>query len=301
MRKFLLFFAACFAFAFSQPAWAENDGPILTGKVNPTVTRSVPLPFNAVVEEVLVRPGEAIQAGAPLMRYHLQDEALRMLERELTTGANTENLRSQMLTLESELATARAERNKTRHLVSSGLGSKQALGRLDENVASLNNRIELLKATISKAEKNFEMRLKELSGYFDQEIKENQPLPASLVLKSPISGYVLSLDQGANPGQLMNAGFSPLQVGQIDPVIIRVPVYETDLNNIKIGDAATVEIPSLRNRQFKGEVTEISWISTDMNVANPSYYLVELTVPNPELLMKPGFKAIARFNSSSSR
>ena len=33
-----------------------------------------------------------------------------------------------------------------------------------------------------------------------------------------------------------------------------------------------------------------------MNVANPSYYTVELTVPNPDLELKPGFKAIVRFS-----
>lgn len=294
MRKiFFYLFLLCMPVTL---AVAEEAGPILTGKVTTTVTRNVPLPFNAVVDEVLVKPGQAVEAGAPLMRYHLQEEAERLLERELTTGANTENLKSQVLTLERELANTTAERNKTRQLVSSGLGSRQALSRLDGSVESLHNRIELLRATIKKAEKNFEMRLKELSGYFGQEIKADAPLPNELVLTSPIKGYVLSLDQGANPDQLLDAGFSPIQVGQMDPVIIRVPVYETDLNNIKVGDTAEVEIPSLGNRKFKGQVTEISWISTDMNVANPSYYMVELTVPNPQLLMKPGFKAVARFS-----
>ena len=60
-------------------------------------------------------------------------------------------------------------------------------------------------------------------------------------------------------------------------------------------DKAVVEIPSLGNRKFTGIVNEISWISTDMNVANPSYYTVELTVPNPDLVLKPGFKAVVHF------
>ena len=53
-----------------------------TGKVVATVTRDVRLPFNAVIDEVLVRPGDAIKAGDPLVRYHLQDEAERVLQRE---------------------------------------------------------------------------------------------------------------------------------------------------------------------------------------------------------------------------
>jgi HlyD family secretion protein len=45
-------------------------------------------------------------------------------------------------------------------------------------------------------------------------------------------------------------------------------------------------------------VNEISWVSNDMSVSNPSYYSVEITVPNPNLELKPGFKAVVRFKGS---
>lgn len=283
-------------FAFTYARAQDPTGPILTGKVNTTVTRGVPFPFNAVVDEVLVRSGQPVDVGDPLVRYHLQDEAARILHHELTIGADTENLKGQVLNLERELANTTAERNKTRQLVSSGLGSRQALARLDDNVSSLKSRIQLLNTTIHKAESNFEARLKELSNYFGREIKSGEPLPEELVLTSPIKGYVLSVDAAVNPEQLLGAGMMPVHVGQMDPVIIRVPVYETDLRDIKVGDDAEVEIPSLNNRKFKGVVTDIAWLSDDMKVGNPSYYMVELSVPNPDLVMKPGFKAVARFH-----
>lgn len=295
-----LILAAAALCIFHVPAMAEGEGPILTGKVNTTVTRGRHFPFTAIVDEVLVHPGQAVEEGAPLLRYHLQEDAERNLRREMTTGSNTEGLKGQILTMERELASIVAERNKTRQLVASGLGSKQALSRLENNVTSLQNRIALTKETLRKTEDNYKLRLKELSKYFGQPIKEGQELPKELVLTSPIKGFVLSIEPSVNPGQLLNAGMTPVQIGQMDPVIIRVPVYETDLNTIKIGDPVSVEIPSLNNRVFEGKVTEISWNSTDMNVSNPSYYMVELTVPNPDLLMKPGFKAVARFHGRKS-
>lgn len=285
----------------SSRSYPAQSDTILTGKVNATVTRDVPLRFNAVIDEIMAQPGQAVKAGTPLLRYHLQAEAKRLLDTELTIGADTENLKGQILTLQRELTATTAERNKTRQLVSSGLGSRQALARLDESVSSINDRIKLLKTTIEKAESNFEARLKELGEYFGVNLKPGEPMPDELLLISPIDGYVLSISPAANPGQLFSAQTSPIEVGKIDPVIIRVPVYETDLRDIKIGDEAEIEIPSLGNQVFKGKVTEISWTSTDMNVANPSYYMVELTVPNHELLMKPGFKAVARFTGSRSR
>lgn len=283
------------------PVFAADAETILTGKVVTTVTRPVTVPFNGIVEQVLVKPGTAVEEGTPLLRYKLQNEAEHQLQTELTIGAGTEELRGQVLDLDREILNLTAERNKTRQLVSSGLGSRQALTRQEEYLASVRNSIDLLRSTISKKEANFQSRLKELSGYFGQTIKAGDSLPENLVLISPIKGYVLSVAAATNPGQLIEAGSAPIVVGQLNPVLIQIPVYEAEINNIKVGDTAEVEIPSLNNRSFKGVVNEISWISTDMNVVNPSYYTVEVTVPNPDLVLKPGFKAVVRFSGFPRR
>ena len=167
----------------SGPALAAESGTsttILTGKVVTTVTRAVPIPFNAVVDEVLVKPGDAVEKGSPLLRYHLQEEAERILQREVTIGAATENLKGQVLDFERQLAETTAQRNKARQLVASGLGSRQALTRLEDDVDSLKRRIELLRTTIQKTESNFASRLKELEGYYGVPIKEGEQLPVTL-------------------------------------------------------------------------------------------------------------------------
>ena len=64
---------------------------------------------------------------------------------------------------------------------------------------------------------------------------------------------------------------------------------------IKEGDPATVTIPALGDRAFAATVDKISWYSTDMKVGTPSFYNIELTVPNPEFELKPGFKVVAEF------
>ncbi|WP_374283288.1 HlyD family secretion protein [Desulfovibrio sp.] len=275
-----------------------SGATILTGKVVTTVTRAAPVPFHAVVDEVLVKPGQPVDKGTPLMRYHLQEEAERVLQREVTTGAGTEDLKGQVLDLERRLAETAAQRNKARQLAASGLGSAQASSRLEDDVHSLQRRIDLLRVTIQKSEKNFSTRLEELSGYFGKPIREGESLPKELTLTAPIDGYVLSLDATLYAGALLGAGSSPIRVGKLDPVLIQVPVYEAEISGIKAGDSVEVEIPSLNGKKFAGTVNEISWVSTDMSVSNPSYYSVEITVPNPNLELKPGFKAVVRFKGS---
>lgn len=285
--------AVCFALSIVQAVPAAEVR--LTGKVVTTVTRVAPMPFNGVVDEVLVRPGDAVEQGAPLLRYHLEDEAARVLQRELITGASTEGDRSQILSLQQQQKEIEAQRNKARQLAASGLGSRQASSRLEANYESIQRRIELLKLTIEKREKTFAARLRELEGYFGQKLDPRGDLPETLTLTAPISGYVLSVTAETSPGSLLRQGAAPISVGQLNPVLIRVPVYEADVNSIAVDDVATVQIPSLQDKEFAATVSEISWASTDMNVGNPSYYTVELTVPNPTLELKPGFKAIVLF------
>ncbi|GFH62232.1 MAG: uncharacterized outer membrane efflux protein [Candidatus Desulfovibrio kirbyi] len=294
----------CLLTGNASAADSASTSIVLTGKVMATVMRSVPIPFNAVVDEVLVKPGDAVQEGTPLLRYHLQDEAARGLQREVTTGATTtsgsttENVKSQILDMERQLAETTAQRNKARQLANSGLGSRQALNRLEDDVRSLQQRIELLHSTIQKAESNFALRLKELEDYFGEPIREGQLLPRILALTSPIAGYVLSLESSLNPGGVLAAGTAPVKVGQLNPVLIEVPVYEAEISGIKEGDVASVEIPSLENKKFTAKVSEIAWVSNDMTVTSPSYYTIELIVPNPDLELKPGFKAVVYFNDT---
>lgn len=274
---------------------AGNQTTILSGKVISPVTRHAPLPFNAIMDEVLVSPGDAVTEGQALVRYHLQEEAERLLQKEVTLGPGTENSRAQMLDMERRLAEMLAQRNKAKQLVASRLGSPQALERLEGDVASIQQRIALLRSSITKSENTFKGRLNELGGYFGMPIAEGATLPRSLTLTAPIAGHVLSLLPNLYPGTLLGGGTSPVLVGQMNPMIIQVQVYEAEMSRIKEGDTATVTIPSLQDRGFIAKVTSMAWTSNDMNVASPSFYTVELMVPNPDLELKPGFKAVVHF------
>lgn len=281
-------------FCAAPAAVSAADSTVLTGKVMTPVERFPASHFNGIIDEILVSPGDHVKEGQPLMRYTLQPEARRNLQREVDNGDGTEGWRAQIIDMERELARVQAERNKARSLAASGLGSNQASSRLEKDVSLVQGRIDILRSQLNRNEANFRDRLKELSGYFDQPIREKQQLPEYLYLKSPVDGYVLTRDSKSK-GSTFNAGFAPVRIGQMDPLYIAVPVYESEIADVKVGDKAKVEIPSLHNKQFEATVTQIAWFSNDMNVSSPSYYNVEMSIPNPNLDLKPGFKAVVRF------
>ncbi len=296
MRTGYIFFLAFFFVAsFFLPPESQAAETILTGKVMATVIRAEPLPFHAIIEKVCVRPGESVKKGSPLLRFRLQGDSERVLQQEITRGSDTEELRGKILELEREQARLEALCKKNRHLVASGLGSTQALSRQESEVVALKERIGLLRSTIRKAELTFSARLRELEKFYNVPLREGMILPdTDLILPSPIDGYVLSIGS-IFPGSLVPQGAQPVKVGPLDPMMIQVPVYEGELEDVSEGKVAQVEIPSLGNKKFEAKVTEISWVSNDMNVDKPSYFTVKLMVPNSKFELKPGFKAVVRF------
>ncbi len=280
-----------------QKVQAAEQATILSGKVFSPVTRSKAIPFNAIIQEVLVKPGQQVQEGDVLMRYTLTDEAQRSLDKELLRGAGTESTNAQILTLQGQLSNVKAQSNVSRQLAAAGLASSQASLRSSSEVNLLEQRIALLRQTLSKQENIFAERLEELGTYYGQEITENMPLPKVLMFTAPMSGHVLSIATNLQPGQNVTAGTEPILIGKMDPMLIQVQVYEGEIGRIKVGNAATVTIPSLQDKAFKATVSQISWTSTDLKVEAASYFTVQLTIPNPNFELKPGFKAVVQFSN----
>ncbi len=300
LKYIFLMLALCIVMPLQSLHAAEVQTTILNGKVVSPVTRAKALPFNAIVDEVLVSPGQSVIENQILMTYTLVDEDERILQKEITLGAGTEDTRGQVLTLQRQQAEVIAERNKAQKLAASGLGSKQAFNRIEGDVASLEKRIALLKDTAAKEEANFKQRLDEVSGYFGTTITAGSTLPKKLVLTSPIDGHVLSVATGLYSGTQLAKDSSPITVGKMDPMIIQVDVYEDDTEKLAVGDVAKVTIPSLDDKVFQATVAKIAWTSNNMSVDQPSYFTVELTLPNPDLELKPGFKAVIQFGESKA-
>jgi len=59
---------------------------------------------------------------------------------------------------------------------------------------------------------------------------------------------------------------------------------------IKVGDRAEVTLASLPGRKFPAVVSRISWSPITSKIDQPSYYEVELKVPNPDLSLREGLK-----------
>ena len=286
----------CFPVTHAQAA----ESAALSGKLYCPVTRTVTLPFTGIVDRVEVGPGRQVKKDEVLLHYLLEEKAASALEKELTWGANTEDLQGQIVDLERQTVDIKSSIATTRHLVNSKLGSRSTLQQQEESLDALNRRIRLLRETIKKQEQAYKLRLNELEDSFEQPIQGNKP-PQALFVSSPMEGFVLSVAENVQSGALIAAGTPIVEIGSMNPMQVRVQVFENEAVKLQVGDNAIVRIPSLQDREYAGKIMQIAWTPQTLQADAPSFYNVQLEVPNDDLAIKQGFKALVRFWDSGAQ
>jgi HlyD family secretion protein len=115
-------------------------------------------------------------------------------------------------------------------------------------------------------------------------------------VKAPWDGLILK--KHVEEGELVSANTPIFTIGDMGTAKVKIYVPLTDLAGIKYGQEAQVSIDGLENRKFTGKITYISGEAefTPKNVQTKDervkeVFEVEVTVPNPEYILKPGIPA----------
>jgi len=163
--------------------------------------------------------------------------------------------------------------------------NKQVLLRLDDRTARVD---------FEDAARNLE-RFEKLSGTgavsqkdLDDIRKANDLAETALsycTVRSPADGIVN--ERYVEEGEYVLPGAPVFDVVSINPVRVTVDIPERNVATLQVGDRVPFEILSLPNERFEAGVSYISAkASTDNNA-----FRVELTVPNPDHLLRPGMIA----------
>lgn len=286
----------CAVMVSCSHAWAGEI--TLEGKVIATVVRGASVPFPCIIDKVLVQVGDTVSRGQRLVQYHLQAGERRAFQHELLFGGNTEDLLLQQAGLENEQLHNSTQLMRARQLAESGLGEKKDVARAGQIAANIQRRRQLVAQKLEKNARSFSLRAKELSEYFGVPVKAGSTLPEQMYLTAPIDGVVLDIASWAQTDTLAGGGAAPVSIGQINPMLLQVQVYESEIEKIQVGAAATIDVPSLSGKTFRGSVRRVTWNAIDLNIAAPSFYFVYLDIENPALELKPGFKVLAHIQSN---
>ncbi len=115
---------------------------------------------------------------------------------------------------------------------------------------------------------------------------------------APYGGVITS--RSVEPGEVLNIGREIMTLSDLSTVDLKIFVDETEIGKVKPGQNVDVKIDTFPNRVFKGKVSFISpegeftpkIIQTHKERVK-LVYLVKVSIPNPDLILKSGMPADA--------
>ncbi len=124
-------------------------------------------------------------------------------------------------------------------------------------------------------------------------------------LISPLSGLVMA--KNIEPGEQVAAGTPVITVGELGSVWVRAYINEAELGRVKVGQKARVTTDTWPGKVYDGTVTFIASEAefTPKNVQTQKeriklVYRVKITIPNPNIELKPGMPADAEILAGAS-
>ena len=125
------------------------------------------------------------------------------------------------------------------------------------------------------------LRLWDISDAQIKRIEESETPIRTLVVYSPVSGYVLQ--KSAVQGMKVMAGQSLFDVADLSTVWITADIYEYELPLIKVGDTAVIQLSYFPGREFTSRIDYIyPTLTGDTRTAKARFI-----IPNPGGQLKP--------------
>ncbi|MBC8018375.1 MAG: efflux RND transporter periplasmic adaptor subunit [Verrucomicrobia bacterium] len=321
MRKMLVvggavIIAALVVVMVIRRAPKETDDIKVSGTIETTVT-ALSFKQPGRVRERLVDEGQKVVAGQVVARLENDEVRQELAGREadlaaaqaalaeLQAGSRVEEIaqaEAAVGRLKAESRRAVDEYLRSEQLFKRDVVAKrdleQALAARDSSAASLREASERLRQVRAGARSETRQQARARLKGAEAVVSLARTRLEETTLLAPTAGIVLS--KNIEAGEQVAPGTPVVTIGRLENVWIRGYVPESDLPRIRLGQKARVTVDGLKGRIFEGRLEFIAQEAefTPKNVQTEKervrlVYRVKVTVPNPDLVLKPGMPADA--------
>lgn len=255
-----------------------------------------------------VQPGDRVAQGAVLARVRQSDYVVKVNQAEAQTAESKSALeasQSQLMEAHASVASSKAQLaeanaahekarldfDRAKSLFTSQSSTKAELdaaqAQLDAAAAKQNAaraQIAMLEARAAAANSQIEISRARVKGSQAQVAEASIPL-ADTSLRAPLGGIVLQ--KAVEAGALVSPGRPGFVVADTNSVKAIFGVPDLMLHKLKLGSALMVTTESLPGEEFRGQLTRIAPAAD----AKSRVFDIEVTIPNPRQLLKPGMIA----------
>jgi len=255
-----------------------------TGDVHGWKESPVTFPLGAKVDAVHVKNGDRVQVDQPLVALEVTDElktSRNSLEaRRAEFEQEVEKALRALKNAEDNLKIEQESYDRNKPLYDKGNLLQAEWDRIKRMLNNARTEADTSKKTVEQCRERVKQVQEDL-GKIQSQIDD-------LTVKAKMAGVVTGLDlkKGYTVTQA-NAAMSIVEYEEQVKVVVAVP--EDDIAYVKQGMAADVWLSKAPERTARGAVTLIPATATQRN------YDVEMKVPNPETLFRPGAQVQVRF------
>lgn len=218
--------------------------------------------IEATVSEVLVRSGETVTRGQPLVV--LQSDPL--LEQLRQAEANLRSARGSAAEARARVAEVEAQVTRTRALAAEDLVSDMELETQEAQLDAARAQAEQAEAAVEQAEST---------------VQERRTALSKTTVRAPISGRVGQ--RHAEPGMLADPNTVLFLIGDFDELIVEVPLTEKMMGHVAEGTPVEVTAQSL-DEPIRAALSRISPFLEEGSFST----LGEIDVQNPGGRLRPG-------------
>jgi hypothetical protein len=272
------------------PPRAESTVPelLLQGKLFCSLKRPVPMPFKGVVTSVVASAGQKVKAGEVLAVYRLVPDVVMQLRRRLCPP-QISDLEVRSVEMETRLTSLKSKQTELSRLLTQEMAPEESLKQVKREVQVLERQRALLQERIGLERKMLADDLVLVKDLLSEPVSPAH-IPEAASIVSPIDGYVIGIHPELREGAEIGPVAPAFLIGVMDPMIMRAQIHEMEAFRLSLGDKAEITVESLPGRRFVAQVSRTSWTPLTPALEQPSYYEIELTVPNPDLALKDGLK-----------
>jgi HlyD family secretion protein len=269
-----------------------------TGNLAPTVQVNVGSEESGLVDKVYVQNNDHVVKGQPLAQLDLSRLRDALVQSEAT--------------LQAALATV-AQNRATVAQTRANLAREEEVYKLSGGKVPSKTELDTARADYARAVANVAQAEAQVAQA-RASLSSNRTNLAKGTIYSPVNGVVLS--RQVEPGQTVAASFNVATLFTIAQDLsnmkLQVKVDEADVGELHPGAPATFTVDAYPNRTFPATVKRLdlganataivnSAGTAATNTTNVVAYVAELSVSNPDGLLKPGMTATASIVTDSVR
>lgn len=224
----------------------------VTGSLSPLATTQLSARVNAPVAEVLVRSGDAVEAGDVLLRMETDDLASTLDQQRANVRSTAANL-----------AVARSQLERDRSLGERGMTPQSS--------------IESQRAQVTAQEANLEAQ--------QLALQTAERALANATVTAPVAGRIAS--RSVEAGQYVSTGTPLMTLVDLSVMELAANVPLRAVDSIKPGQTALIQVDGISGERFTGAVDRVNPVAQSGTRTAEVY----VRVPNPEERLRGGMFA----------